>query len=247
MNNVAYTYAIIDSDATSNLRLQHYLSEYGDFNCCSKVSNSIEGLNAILKLSPDIVFVNLNENAEAYFQMTMELHQYGNCIPIFIGISKSKNYAYQAIKNNFFDYWLLPYNEYDIRKSILRLKKLMPQEDTTPQTLCLKSYRDFQYLNTNDILYLKADNNTTEFIMKDGTINNAFKTLKTFERQMPKNFIRIHQSYIVNINYISRISYGKAICTLKNHTKQLPFSKSYRENIDNLKKKLTKNAISSLN
>lgn len=169
---MAYTYSIIDSDLTSNLRLQSYLAEYGEFKCCSKATNSIEGLNAILKYSPDIVFINLNEHANSYFQMTIELHQYGNCIPIFIGISKSKQYAYEAIKNNFFDYWLLPYNEYDIRKSILRLKKMTPQEEA-PETLCLKSYRDFQYLNTNDILYLRADNNATEFIMKDGTVNNA--------------------------------------------------------------------------
>lgn len=243
---MAYTYIIIDSDSTSNLKLQHYLSEYGDFKCYSKVTNSIEGLNAILKFSVDVVFINLNENTEQYFQMTTELHQYGNCIPVFIAISETKNHAYNALKNNFFDYWLLPYDEFDIRKSILRLKKMMPQ-NVNSQTLCLKSYRDFHYLNTNDILYLRADNNTTEFIMKDGTINNAFKTLKTFENQMPKNFIRIHQSYIVNINYISRISYGKAICALKNHAKLLPFSKSYRKNIDNLKKTLTKNAISSLN
>ncbi len=243
---MAYTYSIIDSDPTSNLRLQHYLAEYGSFKCCSVASNSIEGLNDILKHSPDIVFINLNDNARSYFLMTVELHQYGNCIPVFIGLSHSKAHAYEAIKNNFFDYWLLPYNEFDIRKSVLRLKKMMPEE-VAPQTLCLKSYRDFQYINTNEILYLKADNNATEFIMRDGTINNAFKTLKTFERQMPENFIRIHQSYIVNINYISRISYGKAICTLKNHKQHLPFSKSYRQNIDNLKKMLTKNAISSLN
>jgi len=83
--------------------------------------------------------------------------------------------------------------------------------------------------------------------MKDGTINHAFKTLKTFESQMPKNFVRIHQSYMVNINYVSRISYGKANCTLKYKKEQLPFSKSYRQNIDALKQVLTKNAISSLN
>ena len=243
---MAYQYLIIDANETSNLGLQDHLDEYGEFKCSSLAKNSIEGLNAILKYSPDIVFINLNENASAYFQMTMELHQYGNCIPIFIGISNNKNHAYEAIKNNFFDYWLLPYNEFDIRKSLLRLKKMMPQEETQ-NTLCLKSYRDFQYLDTDDILYLKADNNATEFIMKDGTINNAFKTLKTFESQMPKNFIRIHQSYIVNINHISRISYGKALCTLKYRKVQLPFSKSYKLNIDSLKQALTKNAISSLN
>ncbi|MFS4491511.1 LytR/AlgR family response regulator transcription factor [Maribacter sp. 2308TA10-17] len=243
---MSYTYTIIDSETSATLNLQHYLAECGDFDCSAIAENDTQGLNAILKYTPDIVFINLNENAGSYFQMIIELHQYTNFMPIFIGISKTKDHAYDALKNGFFDYWLSPYDEHDVRKSILKLRKVMPEEMES-QTLCLKSYRDFQYLNTNDILYLKADNNATEFVMKDGTINHAFKTLKTFEDQMPKNFMRIHQSYIVNINYISRISYGKANCTLKYKKEQLPFSKSYRANVDTLKKVLTKKAISSLN
>jgi DNA-binding LytR/AlgR family response regulator len=243
---LSYTYAIIDSETSATLNLQHFLAKCGDFDCAAIAENSSEGLNAILKYSPDIVFFNLNEHASSYFQMTIELHQFTSKLPIFIGIAKTKNHAYEAIKNNFFDYWLSPYNEFEVRKSMMRLKSSMPAEAPS-QTLCLKSYSDFQYINTNDILYLKADNNATEFVMKDGTINHAFKTLKTFESQMPTNFTRIHQSYIVNINYISRISYGKANCTIKHKKEQLPFSKSYRENIDALKKVLTKNAISSLN
>ena len=245
-----FNYSIIDSDATSNLQLQHFLEEYGDFSCSSLAKNSNDGLNAILKYSPDVVFVNLNENASEYFQMVMELHQYIKKLPVIIGISKSKAHAYEAIKNGFFDYWLKPYNEFDIRKSLLRLKKQMPE--TTPvhsqaETICLKSYRDFQYLNTNDILYLQADNNTTEFVMKDGSVVNAFKTLKTFENQLPPNFKRIHQSYIINTTYISGISYGKSVCTLKLRNLQLPFSKSYKANIDEVKNHLSKTAILSNN
>lgn len=241
-----YTYTIINSDATSNLQLQHYLEDYGDFLCAAVAKNSNEGLNGILKYSPDVVFINLNDRAPEYFQMVLEMHQYLSNIPILIGISATKAHAYNAIKNNFFDYWLLPYNEFDIRKSLLRLKKQIPKE-TEPQTICLKSYRDFQYLNTDDILYLQADNNATEFVMKDGSVNNAFKTLKTFEDKLPKNFVRIHQSYIVNTDYVSRINYGKSICSLKLKKLQLPFSKSYRENIDSLKRLLSKNTITSLN
>ena len=83
--------------------------------------------------------------------------------------------------------------------------------------------------------------------MKDGSINSAYKTLKSFVDQMPKNFVRIHQSYIVNINYISGISYGKSICSLKLRKLQLPFSKSYRNNIDKMKYILTKNVVKVLN
>lgn len=241
-----YTYTIIDPDATSNLQLQHYLEDYGDFMCTGHATNSEDGLNVILKHLPDLVFLNLNDSAHEYFAMVKELHQYIKVMPVIIGISKSKHYAYEAIKNDFYDYWLLPFNEFDIRKTVLRLKKRLPKQDTA-QTLCLKSYKDFQYLDTDEILYLKADNNSTDFFMKDGSTVSAYKTLKSFEDKLPDNFIRVHQSYILNINYVSRINYGKSICALKTGKLQLPFSKTYKENIDGLKKVLSKNTISTLN
>lgn len=241
-----FTYAVINADATSSLQLQHHLGQYTDFQCAALTTNSADGLNAILKFSPDIVFIGLNEGANGYFQMSKELYQYLNNIPLLIGTSKTKTHAYDAIKNGFFDYWLLPYDEFDIRKSMLRLKKQLPKEEK-PQTVCLQSYSDFQYLKTDDILYLEADNNTTDFVMKDGTVYHAYKTLKTFVGQMPDYFVRIHQSYMVNTNYVSHISYGKALCSLKLRKLQLPFSKSYRQNIDQLKQLLTKNTISFLN
>lgn len=241
-----YTYSILDSDATSNLQLQHYLEEYGDFCLVSNAKSSSEGLDTILKFSPDVVFINLNDRAYEYFQMVTELFQYVKELPILIGISRTKEYAYDAIKNNFFDYWLLPYTEFNIRKSILRLKKLMPKEGEL-QTLCLQSYRDYHYVDTKNILYLQADNNATDFVMKDGTVINTYKTLKKYQGQLPDNFVRVHQSYILNTDYVSRINYGKSICTLKLRKLQLPFSKSYRENVDGLKKALSKNSIPSVN
>lgn len=250
MLSVEYTYTIIDSDATTNLQLQHYLEEYGDFVYHGLAKNSTEGLNIILKHVPDVVFINLDKNANQSFEMVSQLHKYISNIPVLIGMSKSKKHAYQALKNNFHDYWLLPYNELDILKTLMQLKKQVPKETTTSNTtptICLKSYSDFQYLDTNEILYLKADNNATDFIMKDGSTISAFKTLKTFEGRLPENFVRVHQSYIINVNYVSRINYGKSICTLKFGHQELPFSKSYKKNIDDLKKVLAKNTISALN
>lgn len=244
--DLEYSYVIIDADAVSNLQLGTFLEEYGDFACSGLANGPDDGLNQILKYAPDLVFVNLDQKAPALFQMVLEMHQYLLEMPLVIGISKSKKHAYDAIKNGFFDYWLLPFNELDIRKSLLKLRKRMPKTHL-PQTICLKSYNDFQYLNTKDILYLQADNNTTEFFMRDGTVINAFKTLKTFENQLPQNFIRIHQSYIVNTDFVSRINFGKNICALKEGEKNLPFSKSYKDRMDQLKKILSKNSVSSLN
>ncbi len=242
-----YTYTIIDSNAASKLQLQVYLQEYGDFVCAGTAPDPEQGLNLILKHTPDVVLINLNEEGYSYFHMVSELNQFMQDLPIIIGFSTSKKYAYNAIKSGFFDYWILPHNEFDIRKTVLRLRKLYPKQHI-PSTICLKSYNDYRYLNTNDILYLKSDNNATDFFMRDGNVISAFKTLKSFEQQLPESFIRIHQSYILNSRYVSRINYGKGMCTLRNERRdELPFSKTYRERIDALKEMLSKTAVNSYN
>lgn len=236
---------ILDPDASSSLQLLEQLEEYSGLICLGQENTVGDGLNHIIKFIPDVVFVNLTNSAFEVFNMVSELHQYMETLPVFIGIAKSKDYAYNAIKQNFFDYWLMPFNEFDIRKTILRLQKTMPAKETSP-LLCLKSYKDFQYLNTDEILYLKADNNTTDFHMRDGSIISAYKTLKSFEKKLPSNFIRVHQSYILNTKHVSRINYGKAVCTIRKTKTQLPFSRTYRNNIDSLKKLLSSNSISTL-
>ena len=237
---------ILDSEATSSLQLEHFLDDYTDFMCLGKATSGDDGLNAILKYLPDVVFVRLNSEADQYFNMVTELYQYIKQLPVLIGISGTKDYAYEAIKHNFYDYWLLPYNEFGIRKSIFKLRNHLPGEREA-SILELKSYKDYHYVDTSEILYLKADNNATDFHMRDGSRISAFKTLKSFEKQLPKNFIRIHQSYILNTRYVSRINYGKSICFLRNTTTHLPFSRSYRVKIDELKQLLSKNTISAAN
>lgn len=242
-----YTYLIIDPNAESKLQLQLYLQDYDDFTCVDIVRNHRDGLNSILKYTPDIILINLNEEGISYFQMVTELNQFMESLPIIIGFSTSKKYAYNAIKSGFFDYWILPHNEFDIRKTILRLRKLYPKQNV-PSTICLKSYNDYRYLDTNDILYLKSDNNATDFFMLDGNVVSAFKTLKSFEERLPQSFIRIHQSYILNSRYVSRINYGKSVCTLRSEREdELPFSKTYKTKIDALKEMLSKTAIKTLN
>ncbi len=101
-----------------------------------------------------------------------------------------------------------------------------------PLTICVKSYGDYRYINANDVCYLQADNNSTDIHLASGEMITAFKTLKHFESVLKYPFVRIHNSYIVNIDFVSRIHTGNAVCHIKETTTKLPFSKSYKENVD---------------
>jgi DNA-binding LytR/AlgR family response regulator len=103
-----------------------------------------------------------------------------------------------------------------------------------PLIICVKSYGDYRFIEARDICYLQADNNSTDIHLNTGEMITAFKTLKHFESVLTNPFVRIHNSYIVNVDYVSRIHTGNSVCYIKNTTTKLPFSKSYKENIDGI-------------
>lgn len=99
--------------------------------------------------------------------------------------------------------------------------------------ICIKSYGDYRYIDSEEILYFEADNNSTDIHLNNGEMITAFKTLKHFETVLPHSqFLRIHNSYIINISQVSRIHTGNTVCYIKNSATKLPFSKSYKENVD---------------
>lgn len=108
-----------------------------------------------------------------------------------------------------------------------------------PLIICVKSYGDYRFIEAKDICYLQADNNSTDIHLFNGEMITAFKTLKHFEGVLTSPFVRIHNSYIVNIDFVSRIHTGNSVCYIKNTTIKLPFSKSYKENVDSIINSIT--------
>ena len=117
-------------------------------------------------------------------------------------------------------------------KPIKTFKTPINEPEEKPLIICVKSYGDYRFIEAKDICYLQADNNSTDIHLFNGEMITAFKTLKHFENVLTSPFVRIHNSYIVNIDYVSRIHTGNSVCYIKNTTTKLPFSKSYKENVD---------------
>jgi len=242
-----YKYSIIESEKSIIKNLHNCFKKFPEYTCVGASNCYNESLDLILEHAPSIVFVNvdgLQNNDSTAFNFINGLYHYMEKLPFIIALSNSTELAYTSLKNNFFDYLLKPINEFELRKSISRLNKISVNK---LDKLCLKSYKDYRFLDIDEILFLKADNNTSDIFMNDGSTVSAYKTLKTYETILPENFIRIHNSYIINQNYVSRIHFGKSECSLKKSSYHIPFSKLYRNNVIILEKTLSKKALLSLN
>lgn len=221
--------------ATSKIQLKVDESQlFRDFLCLGVFNNHESALNGILETKPQLVLFYFNEKIE--LSLLSELYQYLDELPYIIAINKDVSNAYSALKLGVSDYLSFPLEIIELRKSFLKfMKNFTKSEDAK---LCIKSNGDYHFLPLDDIVYLKADNNTTDFFLQNGKVISGFKTMKFYESQLPFYFFRIHNSYIVNIRFVSRINLGKYDCYLQENDHKLPFSRSYKGNIDTIIRKI---------
>ncbi len=240
-----YKYSIIESEQSTIQLIEAFFEETNEYTCVGASRSKDESLDIILRHNPDVVFINVELNdARIVNELFIEIYKYCKEPPYFIALANNENHAYTCIKNDFFDYLLKPLHHFELRKTMAKLS-LKPK--VVASTLCLKSNKEYRFIDLEDILYLKADDSYTDFIMNDGTTVNAYQTLKSFEKKLPKNFIRIHNSYIVNQDYVTRINFRRTKPSIKIDTVALPFSKTYKENVVIIEQALSKNSIVSLN
>ncbi len=232
---IKFNYILIEANCEDSRKLNDLMGNFSHYCCVGIARNKSEAINLILEESPQLVFLNIETVFDNFkstqFEIIHELYQYLTTLPEFIVISNTTKFAYHALKNGVTDYLLKPYNSFEFKKTLLQFEKKQPNLTS----ICLKSFTEYKYLLVNNIVYLKADNNTTDFFLKDGTMATSSSTLKNFELQLPNIFVRIHKSYIVNINYITKIHFSKFQCFIKHSTKHIPFSKGLKSKMHEIK------------
>jgi DNA-binding LytR/AlgR family response regulator len=161
-----------------------------------------------------------------------ELHEFLDVLPTIIVLNTSKDQAFESYQRGVSGYLLHPIDSNELRKCLLRYQKT--HKALYADKIAIKSNGDYHFITTQDIVYLKADNNTTDFYLQSGKVITAFKTLKHFEQLLPFYFFRIHHGYVINVNHVSRINLGKSRCYLLNNEISVPFSRTYKEAIDTI-------------
>ena len=140
-----------------------------------------------------------------------------------IFVTSYDEYAVKAFKFNAIDYLLKPLKieelveavnkcYEDILKNAFTPKEQISQLDLSLQNkdaldfIAVSSVDKIDFLQLQDILYLKSDGRYTNFYLDDGTRVTSSKNLGEYEKILDlSHFFRVHNSYIVNINHIKEI------------------------------------------
>lgn len=139
-------------------------------------------------------------------------------------ISSKQNYAMQLFKVQPLDFLIKPVTEEQLKEVLLR--SIKQKRDESAYFEYQKGGTYFRVL-LNDICYFMSMDKKIILVTKDGR-EEFYGKLKEIAKQLPEYFAMIHQSYIINQDYVSEYSYEMVKMA---DGKELNISKPYRKEI----------------
>jgi two-component system, LytTR family, response regulator len=109
----------------------------------------------------------------------------------------------------------------------------MQNRDGLFTKIAVPTAEGFELIPTNELVNFEASNNYTRIFLKNKTPITACRTLKDMEEQLKSfvNFIRVHHSYIVNLNEVSKYIRGEGGYLVMSDGLTVTVSKSRKEKL----------------
>jgi len=213
----------IRTDAAALMKMQE---NYVVVGACGSVQ---EALTVIPATEPDLLLLDISLGDGSGFDILEKFSP----IPFkVIFLTAHTEYALKAIKFGALDYLLKPINENELQTA---LNKVVPssrdqvsiarqqfQHPGTPNRIVLRSQQYLHAIEINEIIYCHSHEGYTTFYLRDGKKILTSRHLKEYEEMLPSiQFLRTHQSYLINTQFIDKYQKEDGYLILRDGT-QIP-------------------------
>jgi len=210
---------IIEDEIHAAKLIENYLTDFPEINLLKICNDGFTGLKAIQELNPKLIFLDVQMPKLTGFELLELLEE----PPAIIFTTAFDEYAIKAFEMNAVDYLMKPFSRERfsgaVKKAIERIhlfKSATKQVTVMPLQKLIHSGNVIERIvvKKNDRIIVIPATNVTHieayddyvFIHAEGQKHLKQKTMKYYEEHLdPKKFIRIHRSWIVNIECIDQI------------------------------------------
>lgn len=204
---------IVDDEENPRMLIKEYLSYHKDFVVVGECQNGLEAIKYINMYEPDLVFLDIQMPGPNGFQVLKEVDH----IPQVIFTTAFNQYAVNAFEHSAVDYLLKPYTKERFDKALLKTntKRVMSglqnfsesivNTDNYVSRILVEKGKRLKSLNINEIIYFKAEKDYTHIFTGTESYLSMHGIGIIEHRLDPQLFIRIHRSYIVNIQHITEL------------------------------------------
>lgn len=205
---------IIDDEPLARSVVVEMLKSHPEFEVVSEAANGFEGIKEIESHRPELVFLDIQMPKINGFEMLELLDD----IPSIIFTTAFDEYAIKAFDASAIDYLLKPFsqerfddavNKYSVsseekNQTILSgIEKVHQPEEAL--RIVIKDGADIKIIPTDDVNYIEAYDDYVK-IHTDNKTHLKKKTMNYYESVLSnQDFARIHRSYIINVNRLTKI------------------------------------------
>jgi len=216
-------FLIVDDDPITCKQIAGYIELLGENDQITIASDGPEALRELTNHSFDVVFLDLNlpqlDGKSILETITDKLS--------VIIISASTDFAAESYNYNVADYLVKPIAFPRFSKAIAKVKESWIQKNRAaeaPSAIFLRDKGTIERINLTDLDYIEASGNYASFHFSNKKSLMRLMSLQKLSIFLPSNFLRVHRSFIVNLEAIQRIE-GSSII-MGSH--KIPVGKSYR-------------------
>jgi two-component system, LytTR family, response regulator len=208
---------IIDDEPLARMVVKEYLQAFSQIEVMQECNDGFEGLKAIQQYQPDLIFLDVQMPKINGFEMLELVDQ----PPAVIFTTAFDEYAIKAFEAHAVDYLLKPFNKDRFNKAIEKYLAQAPSASSPKQTedllesaahspaqherIVVKTGTKVKIIPVQDVEYLAADDDYVSVYTAEGSFLKN-KTMNFFEQMLdPRYFVRVHRSYMIAIQQITRI------------------------------------------
>jgi two-component system LytT family response regulator len=207
---------IIDDEPLAREIVKEYLQTFSQIQLMQECGDGFEGLKAIQQQQPDIIFLDVQMPKINGFEM-LELVE---SLPAVIFTTAFEEHAIRAFEVNAIDYLLKPFSKERFDKAVSKwldrrvademqqTAALLDTAGASPMQsnrVVVKINGKIKIIPVQDIHYLEAADDYVKIVTPEGTFLKN-KTMQFFEKSLdPQQFARVHRSYMLNVNQVTRI------------------------------------------
>lgn len=218
---------IIDDMEAARTALKADLESYcPDIEIIGEAQGVVSGAKLIKDVKPELIFLDIQMPDGSGFDLLEILPELDFDI---IFTTASDAYALKAFKVSAVDYLMKPIDPDDLIEAVKRAKdqnnsterlSLLKENMQGSKKIALNTLEKIQIVNIEDIIRCESSVNYTTFYFMDGTKLLVTKTLKEFDKMLSEyNFFRVHQSHLINTEFIKEFLKTNGELVMKDGTK----------------------------
>ena len=241
---------IVDDEPLAREWVRGAVAEDRDLEVIGESGNGFEAAEAIRRLKPDLVFLDVQMPGLDGFGVLEALSP--EEIPAIVFVTAFDQYAVRAFEAQAVDYLMKPFSRERLEEAVRRVRELLKgrsledfresvakiiekvrRDRSYPEWVLLKADGKNVFVKVKDIDWIESSRNNVR-IHVGPTVYLLHETTSAIAQRLdPKKFLRIHRSSIVNIERIKELHpwfNGDYAVILRDGT-QLTLSASYRDRL----------------